>query len=217
MPTHLPVRSSNRDVGPRRDSRKNMFLTAILAADGVCRPVRVRNLSKSGALIQAAILPGTGVTATLRRGGLQAECLLVWQADGRAGLNFFAPINLEDWFPGEWVDGEGGDVAPDDEPEHLPPPVADLVAGRPEVEPGLLRRAAAELAFVSRRLEAVDDDLTRDHYVVVRHAASLQELGITMQIVAQLADLLVAERPDEVVRKIGMTDLRRRLQRNSPI
>ena len=79
----------------------------------------------------------------------------------------------------------------------------------------MLRRAADELAFVSRRLEALGSDLTDDIHVVMRHTTSLQELDISMQILGHLAVVLVAKRPADAVDAIGMTDLRRRLQRKS--
>lgn len=220
MPDAVPSSVHNRDEAAYRAPRKNLFLTATLAADGVSRAVRVRNLSASGALVEAATLPATGGAATLQRGSLHAECVLVWQAEGRGGLKFADPIDLTEWIPGAWGDGQmqvdraiaearGGHAA------IVPPATASDACA--EIEPGLLRRTADELAFVSRRLEALGDDLTNDTHVVMRHAASLQELDISMQILGHLARLLVADRPEEMVKAIGMTDLRRRLQRNSPI
>ena len=220
MPNAVPSSAHNRDEAAYRAPRKTLFLTATLVADGVSCAVRVRNLSASGALVEAATLPATGGAATLQRGSLHAECVLVWQAEGRGGLKFADPIDLADWMPGAAGDGQmqvdraiaetrGANAA-----TAPPTTVRDASA---EIEPGLLRRTAEELAFVSRRLEALGDDLTNDTHVVMRHGASLQELDISMQILGHIARLLVADRPDEVVATIGMTDLRRRLQRNAPI
>ena len=220
MPIAEPSSACHRDQVPRRDPRKNLFLTATLVAGGVSRAVRVRNLSASGALVEAATLPATGAAATLQRGSLHCECVLVWRAQGRGGLKFVDPIDLSKWIPGTWSDGQmqvdraiaearAGTIAP--------APVPTVGDANVEIESGLLRRIADELAFVSRRLEALGDDLTNDTHVVMRHATSLQELDISMQILGHIARLLVADRPDELVKAIGMTDLRRRLQRNAPI
>lgn len=220
MPIAEPSSACHRDEAPRRDPRKNLLLTATLVAGGVSRAVRVRNLSASGALVEAANLPTTGACATLQRGSLHRECVLMWQAKGRGGLKFAEPIDLSEWIPGTRGDGQmevdraiaearAGTAA-------IAPP-STACDGSGEIEPGLLRRIAEELAFVSRRLEALGDDLTNDTHVVMRHATSLQELDISMQILGHVARLLVADRPNEVVKVIGMTDLRRRLQRNSLI
>ena len=220
MPSAEPISACDRDGTPRRDPRKNLFLTASLVAGGVSRAVRVRNLSASGALIEAAGLPATGGAASLQRGSLNVECVLVWRAEGRGGVQFAEPIDLAEWIPGAGGDGQ---MQVDRAIAHTRArgPVADAATADGDamaaIDPGLRRRTADELAFVSRRLEALGDDLTNDTHVVMRHAASLQELDISIQILGHIARLLTADRPDEVVKTIGMTDLRRRLQRHSPI
>ena len=220
MPNVVPSSACDRDEAVYRSPRKNLFLTATLAADGIGRAVRVRNLSASGALVEAATLPPAGSPATLQRGSLIAHGMIVWRAEGRGGLQFADPIDLTEWIPGAAGDGQmqvdcaiaesRGACAVAD----APMAGGDAMAA---IDPGLRRRTADELAFVSRRLEALGDSLTNDAHVVMRHAASLQELDISMQILGHIARLLVADRPGEVVKAIGMTDLRRRLQRNSPI
>ena len=210
MPIVVPA--SRAGELPRAAPRKNLFLTATLLVGGTGRAVRVRNLSASGALVEGAKLPATGVVAVLQRGGLSAECAIVWQVGGRGGLHFTAPIILSDWLPGTSGDGP----AQLDRPT-ASPPVPSQVEASPDIEPGLLRRTADELAFVSRRLEALGSDLTNDIHVVMRHATSLQELDISMQILGHLATMLSADRPADAVDAIGMTDLRRRLQRKASL
>ena len=220
MPIAKPSSACPRDEAPRRDPRKNLFLTATLVTGGVSRAVRVRNLSASGALVEAANLPATGAAATLQRGSLHCECVFVWQAGGRGGLKFADPIDLSEWIPGRSGDGQmqvDRAIAKARAGTATIAPPSTVRDGGGEIEPGLLRCIADELAFVSRRLEALGDDLTNDTHVVMRHATSLQELDISTQILGHLSRLLVADCPDEVVATIGMTDLRRRLQRNAPI
>ena len=216
MSSAVPSSPCHRDGAPRRDPRKNLFLTATLVAGGVSRAVRVRNLSASGALVEGATLPPAGGTAILQRGSLHAECALVWRAEGRGGLKFADPIDLADWIPGAAGNGQV-EVDRAIAETRAGGPKAETSAVSAEIEPGLIRRTADELAFVSRRLEALGDALTCDPHVVMRHATSLQELDIAMQVLRHIARMLVADRPEEVVAAIGMTDLRRRLQRNAPI
>lgn len=220
MSNVMPTSASDRDEAGRLAPRKNLFLMAMLMVGGANRAVRVRNLSASGALIEGLNLPPTGGSAILQRGSVHAECVLVWQADGHAGLRFANPITLRDWVPGASGDGQmrvdrtiaqtRATTATSSSPESAPGSFADI-------EPGLLGRTADELAFVSRRLEALGSDLASDPQVAMRHPASLQELDISMQILGHISSMLVAERPEELVKSIGMTELRRRLQRNSPI
>lgn len=209
MPHVVPVPASSPQVTPARAPRKNLFLTATLAVGGVGRAVRVRNLSASGALVEGAKLPATGVAAILQRGDVTADCAIVWQVGGRGGLHFTTPIELSDWVPGASADRQGS--------VDRPAAAAPMPDPSPDIEPGLLRRTADELAFVSRRLDALGSDLTNDVHVVMRHATSLQELDISMQILGHLATMLSADRPADAVAAIGMTDLRRRLQRNATL
>jgi hypothetical protein len=209
------------DRSPRQEPRKNLFLTATLVTGGVNRAVRVRNLSATGALVEATGLSAIGGTASLQRGSLNVECVLVWQADGRGGLRFANPIDLAEWIPGARAGGQmqvdRAIAAARADLAAIVPPAVDDGGASDEIASRLMLRTAEELAFVSRRLEALGNDLTNDTHVVMRHGASLQELDISMQILGHIARLLAADRPEEMVKSIGMTDLRRRLQRNSSI
>ena len=72
-----------------------------------------------------------------------------------------------------------------------------------------------ELAFATRKLEALASDLADDPAVVIRHAAQLQDLDITTQVLGHLTRLLGSEQPESLLAAIGMEDLRRRLERVS--
>jgi hypothetical protein len=51
----------------RADIRSNMFVMAVLYCDGCSAPVRIRNLSRSGALIESAVIPPDGAHPTWPR------------------------------------------------------------------------------------------------------------------------------------------------------
>lgn len=76
-----------------------MFLIATLYVGPSGTPVRVRNLSKSGALIEGADLPPGGTEITLRRGYLETTGSVAWAAAGRAGLAFRWPVAVSAWLP----------------------------------------------------------------------------------------------------------------------
>lgn len=81
----------------RSQSRSNVFLSASLAAGDGTLPVRVRNLSARGALVDGASLPPAGAKIRLVRGALSADAVVAWQANGQAGIRFTGEINVVDW------------------------------------------------------------------------------------------------------------------------
>ena len=76
-----------------------MFLVATLTAEGTSVPVRVRNLSPTGALVEAPGLPAAGSPVVLRRGTLEASGSVAWVQAGRAGLSFTMPVIVSAWLP----------------------------------------------------------------------------------------------------------------------
>lgn len=72
---------------------------------------------------------------------------------------------------------------------------------------------AEELAFASRRIEALGSELADDPVIAVRHAGRLQDIAGTVEVLGHLTRLLSSDAPEEELAAIGMTDLRRRLER----
>lgn len=83
--------------GNRAESRANVFLGAVLDSGAGSVPVRVRNISPNGALIEGPILPAPGAKVRLVRGTLRAAGTLAWEAQNHAGISFEEPINVEAW------------------------------------------------------------------------------------------------------------------------
>jgi hypothetical protein len=81
----------------RADERSNVFLSATLCADTRSFPVRIRNLSSGGALLDGANLPGEGSAISLRRAHLSADGKIVWQANELRGVHFEAEIAVQEW------------------------------------------------------------------------------------------------------------------------
>jgi hypothetical protein len=80
----------------RVEPRSNVFLAALLEMEGGPVPVRVRNLSPRGALIEGAVLPTQG-QVQLRRGDLSVCGKLVWIRNGYCGLQFHSTIDVPAW------------------------------------------------------------------------------------------------------------------------
>lgn len=85
------------EANHRAQIRSNVFLAAALVAGARTIPVRLRNLSARGALLEAPALPPTGSKVHLVRGELSAEGEIAWQKDGVAGLRFCGEIDAAQW------------------------------------------------------------------------------------------------------------------------
>lgn len=81
----------------RSHGRSNVFLTAVLDSGSTREPVRIRNLSHSGALVEASNLPPVGAGVCLIRGNLTARGTLAWADSGNGGISFAAPIDVAAW------------------------------------------------------------------------------------------------------------------------
>jgi hypothetical protein len=80
----------------RAEPRSNVYLSASIDMPGGPLPVRVRNLSPHGALVEGPVLPGEG-RVRLRRGDLHVRAKVAWVHDGYCGLNFDSTIDVPAW------------------------------------------------------------------------------------------------------------------------
>jgi hypothetical protein len=204
---------------PPRPPRKNVMLAASISAGAVSAPVRIRNLSELGAMIDGPALPGTGARLTLSRLALSIGATVVWNRDGRCGLSLGCPIVVDDWIagaattPARLASGQfrvdqlqsairSGAALPAETRAPAPPPA--------EIQP-VERSIAAELARVRRMLDAVTEELTDDVELLMRHERAMQNFDIAVQIVAELAAVLEADDREAAVGAVQMHDLRSRL------
>ncbi|HEV8406290.1 MAG TPA: PilZ domain-containing protein [Sphingomicrobium sp.] len=81
----------------RSEGRSNVFLTAALETGAGSAPVRIRNLSSVGALVDGTALPPVGAKVSLLRGHLRASGEIVWQEKTNCGIRFDHAINVMDW------------------------------------------------------------------------------------------------------------------------
>ena len=81
----------------RTQPRTHLFVAATLYSEAGSVPVRVRNMSPSGALIESATIPDPGTKAILRRGSLHAAGRIAWKLAGKGGVAFETAIYVADW------------------------------------------------------------------------------------------------------------------------
>ncbi|GAA0315338.1 hypothetical protein GCM10009087_27230 [Sphingomonas oligophenolica] len=200
-----------------RAPRKNLLLSASIEACGLKAPVRIRNLSEGGAMIDGTVLPGVGTPLILRRMELEIGGKTVWQADGRCGIKFDGTTMIDEWVTGvrrplmgqARVDAIQAAIRNGDS---LPLPDGPA-AGAP-VDAGVLEsRIAEELGYVGRLLESVGDDLTDDPIILQRHDRALQKFDAACQIVAHLGAIIAAGDRVAAVNAVTMEEMRARLLR----
>jgi len=165
-----------------------MYVAAVLCARGTSSPVRIRNMSPSGALIEGALEVAEGELVHLVRGGLTAEAWVVWSTAGRCGLKFSAPVEVKRWLSPptnaeqQRVDAlvrlvQAGAV-PLPVPDLDPPAVTEL---------DHTRRFADDLRRVEALLGTLSDRLAEHPRIVEEHGEALQSLDIAMQTLAAIA------------------------------
>ncbi|MEO7759652.1 MAG: hypothetical protein ABIR90_05135 [Sphingomicrobium sp.] len=109
---------------------------------------------------------------------------------------------------------------PDAPPEQKPLRRANAPALDPALIPctdDLRLRLAEELEYARRMLESIGDSLTTDISVVVRHAVPLQSIDIVGQMLGHIAAVTRSSAPESAVERIGMCELKARLNRKSSL
>jgi len=201
-----------------RAPRKSLMLAAAIRVDGFSAPVRIRNLSNTGAMIDGPVLPEVGLQVELERMKLVVPATVVWSNYGRCGLRLERQLAVEDWVAGQSsgspfanrqqarVDGiqaavrEGAEL----------PQVADQQATEPKPIP-LKTGVARELERLHASLEDSGINLASDPAVLASHGETLQAIDLVMAIVERLAVVLSSEDPRSALDAIDMHDLRSRL------
>ena len=173
------------DADGRNCDRSNVFVIATLYSRGGSAPVRIRNLSPCGALIEGAVLPLPGAPVRLSRGSLHVSGEVVWSADGRSGLRFHSSISVPEWLPRS--NGARGQHDVDElvfkaklgslAGHDMPAPVAPDKSGD----------LALELARLATGLTRLCNELADDDHVAARFPKNLQLIEATAQQLDRLA------------------------------
>jgi hypothetical protein len=170
----------------RVEPRSNIFVMATLYAAGGSTPVRIRNMSRTGALVEATALPPSGSPIRLSRGSLSIAGQVVWVAGPKAGVHFASGIAVADWLP-NGKRGSGQQLV--DELVHqsrlgtismTAPPDLQLITRPPSV-------TADELVRLQKLLERAGEELAADSLVAATHLMALQLIDGVAQTLAKLA------------------------------
>jgi hypothetical protein len=167
----------------RLEARSNMFVMAALYTGSGSTPVRIRNMSRSGALVEAAVLPPPGKQVRLSRGSLSVTGEVVWVDKQKAGVRFDSMTSPDDWLP-------GGKRSADQQ-------MADEVAHQTRLGAGSTIAAALtpahspqlseELMRLHEVLMRAAEDLASNNGLSASQLIALQEIDVTAQRLANLA------------------------------
>jgi hypothetical protein len=159
-----------------------MFVLATMVADTVSAPIKIRNMSPGGALIEGDALPAVGEQVCLRRGDLTAAGKVVWRRAGKAGLRFEGDIQVTRWLPA----GSGNQQLVDRMFAELKAtPTASPSPAVPQRERASI--SGQEVLQLADALDALADDLSGHTAVIAHHASKLQTLDIASQVLRKIA------------------------------
>lgn len=196
--------SPQRELDDRAAERTNLFLAATLhSGDSAC-PVKIRNLSATGAQVEGVSPPDVGCVMTLVRGRLSVRGHVCWSTQHRCGLHFSARVSVRDWMANP-VNAEQQRV------DHA---IAMVKAGAVPIGPAAYHEWAAadglvaDLNGVSKLLEMLSNALADDPAVVTGHGIALQNLDIALQTLTALAAMVHVEAAEREAGVVRLDELR---------
>lgn len=170
----------------RQEARTNMFVMANLSFGGRSSPVKVRNMSPGGALIDGPVLPLVGTPCRLFRDDISIEAEVVWARSARVGIKFRNRADVSAWLP-------SGRRTQNEVDQAMAIVRAEALTARPatsyrELESTLLSNV--DINATADALAALSDELAEEPAVVARFMTKLQTLDVSVQTLRKLAELV---------------------------
>lgn len=166
------------DDNLRVEDRKSLFVQATLHHVDGCCSVKVRNLSPTGALVEAERLPRSGTPVELRRGSLTAMGTVIWKRAGKAGVEFLNQTDPKLWLPS----GTGAGAI--DNAFQVFKGVPAPVFKAPEPSAAI---TTEDVEAVAAMLDDLSATFAGDAGISYNYAAKLQALEIASQMLRKLA------------------------------
>lgn len=165
-------------------------------------PVRIRNISECGALVESDVKVDVKCSIMLDRGPLRVAGEVAWHREGLFGVRFFEPLDFHEWVGTP----RKAEIAAARSPSYSQ--TADTLTD--EV---LTRRLCDEISYVSRVIRAVAEGLSEDPILRVRHASRLQQLCIGEQMLSEIASILPEDQKAAAIKTKATGPMRSRLCR----
>src|SRR5918995_779479 len=91
----IAVMDQSNNPQNRKTRRSNVLMSASLELSGTSLPVKLRNLSVDGALVQGDKLPVEGASILFRKGDLSIAGIVAWVKGRHAWVSFSQKLNPE--------------------------------------------------------------------------------------------------------------------------
>jgi hypothetical protein len=204
-----------------RAPRKNIFLAATIVSGQAVGPVRIRNMSETGAMLEGAFLPMPGTRLVLERQEMRIEADVVWVVGGRCGIRFDGVAFVDDWIAGKQT-GRANELQGQARVDAIQaavrsgsnrPSMLPAVEAADAIEPSwdILARIASETAALERSLSVVADQLSDDPLILSRHLNSIQTLQGAIEILNHLTTVIGASDMVGAADRVVLQALRARL------
>ncbi len=174
----------------RSGRRKSLFAAAVLYSGGGTFPVRLRNISSDGGLVQGDALPAQGSAVTLSRGVLSVAGRIRWTSQRKAGLKFDRPVEVAQWLLSCAEPGHQRRV--DELVAVVRAEIARDIQSSPPGEVASVNVAAGvdiELLEIRALLLEVSAALGEDAEALFRHTDLIQRLDIAAERLSRLIAL----------------------------
>lgn len=170
--------ADERAVADLRDCpRTAMFVAATCVSGHRVQPVRIRNMSRDGALLEGSVLPAPGDEFELVRAHLRVSVRSMWTSGNQCGVSFQATIDVVEWM---------ARIAPGHQQQVdalVDQARRDIAAGR-QLSP-VSSSPVSSLANIQTAIDLLEDlegALADDALVVARHHDQLQALDRALQL-----------------------------------
>lgn len=177
----------DRTTDARGAPRASIYVAAALYCDGISAPVKIRNISSTGALVEGAVIPSLGALVQLVRGPLIVHGLVVWGTEGQCGLKFSGCVDVQQWssIPSNGEQQRVDEVVRLVRAGAVPLPVPPLVRlGEPDEIADCEPQISGDLRRACDLLDNLGEILASDLDIVMKHGTALQNLDIAMQVIA---------------------------------
>lgn len=167
----------------RAEDRFSLFVIATLHSQQGGGSVKIRNISRNGALLEGDGFPAPGSRVELRRGTMSVAGRIIWHRTDKAGIQFADPVDVGLWLPTasnqrqvdqavETIKAAAGSTT------LSPAPSAPLHASF---------ISAQDMARTAALLDDLADALSNDAGVLFNYATKLQALDIAAQLLRKMA------------------------------
>jgi len=184
----MPQPTEQKASSDRRTAnRSSLYLAASLYCDGSVYPVKIRNISSAGALLDTLTVLAPGSLVQLIRGPLIVHALVAWTDQGRLGLKFSGTVDVQRWrqtisnAEQQRVD----DVVTLVKAGAVPLQVYSSASSLEETN-----GPSSDLLRASKLLSRLGDRLANDAIVVANFPGELQNLDIAIQVIDAIAALM---------------------------